>query len=180
MYERGIRVQPKSRAEIEMLAWTVRKISGFDSSVLPFPVRSFLENTLPKIFPDFHYEIRDDGTLRDGARAITYPDKHHILMEESVYNGACDGIGRDRMTVSHEIGHFFIHPGVSLAKNYVQTAMKVYEDSEWQADVFAGELLAPMRLIKGMCPEQIADECQISWRAAQAQFRALSKKIRCA
>lgn len=179
MYDRGVKVQPKSRATIETLAWTIRKISGFDCDIFPFPIMRFLENTIPTFFSDFDYRILDNGALKDGARAITYPDQHLILIEEAVYDGACDGIGRDRMTVSHEVGHLFLHAGVSLAKNYEQVPVRVYEDSEWQADVFAGELLAPMRLIRGMWPEQIADECQISWRAAQAQFRALNKKLRC-
>lgn len=180
MYEGGVRVQPKSRVEIARLAWAVRQISGFDSSILPFPIMSFLENTIPEFCPKFNYDIRENGSLDGCARAITYPDKFCILIEEGVYNGACEGVGKDRMTIAHEVGHLFMHTGVPLAKNYERIPVKIFENSEWQADVFAGELLAPARLIKGMFPEQIANTCLISRKAAQAQIRALSKKIRCA
>lgn len=47
----------------------------------------------------------------------------------------------------------------------------------WQADVFAGELLAPIRLIKGMNPFEIAEECQVSVAAAKSQLRALDKRL---
>ncbi|MBQ7562048.1 MAG: ImmA/IrrE family metallo-endopeptidase [Synergistaceae bacterium] len=178
MYEKGIKVPPKSRSEIESIAWGIRKISGYSSNVIPFPVMDFLEHKLSMIIPDFDYEIVEDGTLK--ARAITYPDQKLIQIEEAVYNGACDHVGKDRMTISHEIGHLIMHHGVPMAKNYEQVSMKIYEDSEWQADVFAGELLAPIKLIKGMMIEDIAYECKVSYKAANAQFRALYKKLRCA
>ena len=180
MHDKGIRVPPRSRSEIGAIAWGIRKISGYSSDILIFPIMEFLEYRLPELFPDFCYEVRENGTLKDGARAITYPDKHIILIENSVYDGACQGIGKDRMTISHEVGHLILHTGVSLAKNYEKVDMKIYEDSEWQADVFAGELLAPIRLIKGMCPEEVAEKFQISYYAANAQLRALDKILRCA
>ena len=180
MYKGGVRVQPKSRAEIANLAWTVRQISGCSSRILLFPIMTFLENTLPKLCTEFKYEIVENGTLNGGARAITYPAQLHILIEESVYDGACDGVGKDRMTIAHEVGHLFMHTGLPLAKHYEQVPVKIFENSEWQADVFAGELLAPTRLIEGMFPEQIADKFQISRKAAQTQFRAFDKKLSCA
>ena len=84
------------------------------------------------------------------------------------------------MTISHEIGHLILHTGVPLAKNYEKVDIKVYENSEWQADVFAGELLAPIRLIRDMRPEEVADKFQISYYAANAQLKALDKILRCA
>lgn len=97
MYEKGIKVPPKSRSEIESIAWGIRKISGYSSDVIPFPVMDFLEHKLSMIVPDFGYEIVEDGTLKDGAKAITYPDKKLIQIEESVYNGACDHVQKQTL-----------------------------------------------------------------------------------
>ena len=80
------------------------------------------------------------------------------------------------MTIAHEIGHIFLHAEVPMAKNYEQSEIKVYEDSEWQADVFAEELLAPAKLIKNMNYQEIQAKCQISEKVAYAQWRAPRKR----
>ena len=177
MYNRGMRVPPRSRSEIELLASTVRKACGYSDTQLAFPVMDFLEHKLATFIPGFCYDVREDGTLKDGARALTLPDRHLVLIEASVYDGACTGLGKDRMTISHEIGHIFLHEGVSLPKKYDTIEPQIYEDAEWQADVFAGELLAPIRLIYGMSSGKVSAVFQVSQKAAEAQLRALNKKL---
>lgn len=176
MYENGVRVQARKRVEIEDIAYLLRKGFGFAKKNC-FPLMEFLEHGLQSVVRGFYYDIRDDATLDNNARALAFPDKSYMLIEASVYDGACDGIGKDRMTIAHEIGHMLLHSGVPLARRYETREIKVYENSEWQADVFAGELLAPIRLIKGMNPFEIAEECQVSVAAAKSQLRALDKRL---
>lgn len=106
---------------------------------------------------------------------MTYPDQKVMLIANSVYEGAVDGVGKDRMTIAHEIGHLLLHQAVSFAKQYENDPIKTYENSEWQADVFAGELLAPIRLIGGKGLLEIAEDFGVSPSAANAQLNALKK-----
>ncbi len=178
MYEDGIRVKAQSRADIAFKALSTRRAFGHDDYALYFPLMEFFEHGLQELDPQFYYDIREDGSLEGGARALTYPDKHLILVEASVYDGACKGIGKDRMTIAHEVGHMVLHPGVPLARNYNICDLKLFENSEWQADVFAGELLAPIRLIGNMTAIQIIDECKVSRKAAEVQRDKALKKLR--
>jgi hypothetical protein len=174
MYEDGVRVQPKRRVEIEETAYLLRKAFGFPGKTY-FPLMKILEHELQNMVEGFYYDIREDGSLEGSARALAYPDKACILIEASVYDGACRGIGKDRMTITHETGHVILHPGIPLARRYEARPIKIYENSEWQSDVFAGELLAPIRFLHGMNASDIVQTYQISLSAAEAQLRALKK-----
>ncbi len=134
-----------------------------------------LERRLIEVVPEFEFLVMPDGALDCGARALTYPNEHIIAVEESVYHGALDGRGMDRVTLAHEIGHLFMHPAVPFTKQFSPVPMKTYESSEWQGDVFGGELLAPIRLISGKDVFEIAEEFGVSFAAARAQMNALRK-----
>lgn len=66
-----------------------------------------LLDVLAEVFEDFSYEIVEDDELPLGTHADTDVLTGHIRIKQSVYNNACNGNGRDRMTIAHEIGHFF-------------------------------------------------------------------------
>ncbi len=66
-----------------------------------------LLDILTEIFKDFSYEIVDDTELPLIMHADTDVRTGHIRIKESVYERACNGEGRDRMTIAHEIGHYF-------------------------------------------------------------------------
>lgn len=57
---------------------------------------------------------------------------------------------------------------LSLARNANQK-VAAYSDPEWQANAFAGELLAPHRFLKGKSVDEIANSYGISISAAQVQ-----------
>ena len=176
MYEDGVRVNPRSRSEIESIAYLLRKGFGFPGKTY-FPLMDFLEHGLCEIVRGFYYDVHPNGTLQDNARALAYPDKACILVEDSVYSGACADIGKDRMTIAHEIGHIILHRGIPLARRYEAQPFEIYKNSEWQGDVFAGELLSPIASITGMTTFKIVDKYKTSYSAANAQIRALEKKL---
>lgn len=173
--DKGYRVRPKSRRDIEYIASLVRKY--FCSETEPFfPIMDVLEKRIQELIPDFELHIEPDGSLEGKARALTFPNEHIIMVEESVYLGALAGCGMDRTTLAHELGHLFMHPAVSFAKQFESTSVKTYENSEWQSDVFGGELLAPIRLISRKTIFEVEEEFGVSFAAARAQLKALSKK----
>ncbi len=95
-----------------------------------------------------------------------------------VYIGAVNGNGRDRMTIAHEIGHYFTlcFCGFSFQRNYNNGPVAAYNSPEWQAKCFAAELLIPAHLTQNMQPWEIAYECGVSSEAAQYQYKIMHRR----
>ena len=102
---------------------------------------------------------------------------HHIRIKESVYNGAAEGNGRDRMTIAHEIGHYFTlcFCGFQFQRNFKKETVPAYRSPEWQAKCFAGELLIDFDLVYNMQPYEIVDKCGVSYEAAYYQYNQIHK-----
>ena len=98
-------VEAKSRSDLRRLARLLREHLHLDE-VLYFPIVELLD-VLTELFDDFSYEIVEDSALPKKVHADTDIRTGHIRIKESVYEGACNGEGRDRMTIAHEIGHYF-------------------------------------------------------------------------
>lgn len=96
-----------------------------------------------------------------------------ILIKSKVYDGALNDIGRDRMTIVHEMAHALLlqHSGIQLHRCFDNNMrLKAYEDPEWHAKCLAGELMIPANLVKGMSPQDIACRCAVSMDAAKYQL----------
>lgn len=96
-----------------------------------------------------------------------------IRIREDVYNRACEGYGRDRFTMAHELAHLLLHrlENLSLAREIDGVEIPAYKNPEWQANAFAGELLAPFHLIKNKNINDIAKIHGITVMAAKVQKR---------
>lgn len=169
-------VEAKSRADLRNLAHDLRGRLHLDD-VLYFPIVELLD-VMTKLFEDFNYEIVDDVVLSEKVHADTDIRTGHIRIKESVYEGACNGEGRDRMTIAHEIGHYFTlcFCGFKLERNFDGGEIPAFRDPEWQAKCFAGELMVPAHLVKGMDEYEIANQCGVSYDAARMQYKHLPKK----
>lgn len=111
-YVTGMKVPPRSRAEIRRLANVMHKHLHYDES-RPFPVVEVLEFVLPKLYRDYNYEILPIEEMGDD-HGKTFPDKRLIYIREDVYDGACDNKGRDRFTICHEISHLLLHSNLDV------------------------------------------------------------------
>lgn len=163
-----------SRNEICECVYSLKRLVGLEKS-LYFPVVQFLENILPILIPNFQVEYPTAFEMGD-LHGETIPSKNLIRIREDVYLRAVAGKGRDRLTIAHEIGHLFLHANnsISLCRLEPGQRLKPYEDPEWQADAFGGELLAPSYLIRGMSETDIQVKCGVSAAAARCQLKALS------
>lgn len=159
---------PMSRGEINGIAHVVRDIFSVSSREY-FPVVDFLELGLPQLDKEFVLEIAEIHSMRQYA--IAYPGEHKIRIREDVYNNACNGIARDRFTIAHEIGHYILHTPNRIGLARTAEKPKPYLDPEWQADTFAGELLAPSNALKGLALEEITRIYGVSKTAAGIQMR---------
>lgn len=163
-------VEPKSRKEIRVLAYILREKLGLQNA-LWIPVVELLD-VLAETIDGFSYEVVPDSEMPDEIHAETDIVTGHITIKESVYERACNGEGRDRMTIAHEIGHFFMLYlyGFKLHRNYKNRKIEAPNDPEWQAKCFAGEFLIGSHLIEGMSTFEIAEECGVSYEAAKYQL----------
>lgn len=72
---------------------------------LYFPIVEVLE-ILHKFDEDAHFEIVEADELEENEHAVTDIISKTIKIRSDVYEGACNGVGRDRMTIAHEFAHF--------------------------------------------------------------------------
>lgn len=165
------KADPISRNNIKNFVHKIKEITGFEND-LYFPVVHFLEHVLPVLVPDFCLEIVPKNMM-GSKHGETFPSKNLIRIREDIYLRACNGEGRDRLTIAHEIGHLFLHDNDSIALCRLEPgeSIKPYEDPEWQADCFGGELLASSYLIKNLSVETIMNSCGVTRNAATVQKR---------
>ncbi|TYQ14837.1 UNVERIFIED_CONTAM: Zn-dependent peptidase ImmA (M78 family) [Acetivibrio alkalicellulosi] len=166
---------PVSRNNLRELAYTIRCNTKTENEFY-FPVLEFIEIVLPEILNGFNYEILPEK-LMGNHHGLTQPDKKLIKLREDVYIRALNGEGRDRLTCAHEVGHLFLHNkySIQLARIGKGEKIKTYIDPEWQANAFAGELLVPAHLVKGLSAEEISSLCGVSLPAAQKQLSSIIK-----
>lgn len=164
------KVAPLSREKICFMAEQMRQILGH-SDIVQLPIVDIMEKVLDKIIPEFNWHIVHYREMPD-KHAETIPEECLIRIREDIYEGACNGLGRDRMTIAHEIAHILLHSDQrpSFARAFKDYELPGYCSAEWQAKAFAGELLVPRKLCGGMTVFEIADKCGVSLDAAQYQY----------
>lgn len=138
--QRGVKVAPRSKLQIRELANKVRGLISARDDV-PLDIVSLLEIYLQELKVEIFVLDRQEMKT---VEASTDSDDLKIFIRDDVYEALHNGDGRSRFTIAHEIGHLLMHENVSLARD--QVPPKAYEDSEWQADVFAAELLVPLHV----------------------------------
>jgi Zn-dependent peptidase ImmA (M78 family) len=131
--------------------------------------------------PEFVWEVLPTHEMGD-EHGLTIPSEHIIRLREDVYNRACDGHGRDRMTVAHEIGHYLLHrtPAVFARgdnKKKKEEPLPPFRSSEWQANCFGAELLVfPEGIDASMADTEVAKMRGVSKDAAAYQMRTYRKE----
>lgn len=169
------KADPVSRERIRQYVRALKRKVGLENELF-FPILPFVENCLPLLIPDFQFEVVPINEM-GGKHGETYPSTNIIRIREDVYLRAADGEGRDRFTIAHEVGHLFMHEdnAIALCRLAPNQRLKPFEDPEWQADAFGGELLASSYLIKGMSEREVQEKCGVSSSAAYVQLSALRR-----
>lgn len=169
-----IRVQGMSRKEIRKIANQFRKGLGLQD-VVYFPVVEVFE-ILQFLYDGLDTEIVEDYELRD-RYAETDIENKVIRVRQSIYDKACEGDGFSRMTIMHEIGHYecLVNQPIKFSRASDDAEIKPYEDPEWQAKCFAGEVMVPMHKTRKMTPKEIQMKCGVSDKAANYQYKVNKK-----
>lgn len=165
---------PMNRAEIRNLALQVRSNFGF-ASTLRFPIMEFVELALPQFDKNYSFEVVERRELGQ-SHGLTVREGDHVTIKirEDVYDLACGDAGRDRGTVAHEVGHYLMHARSPSLHRHFGGEIRTFEDPEWQAKCFQGELLVPKHLVHGMSAIAVAAACGVSVQAAEYQLKLYS------
>ncbi len=166
----GYIADPLSRKDLREMAFRFRKIFGLENE-LDFPivkVIEFLSNN-----GVFNLEICtvDEMGTKYGE---TIPSENLIKLREDIYDNGCDGDGFSRSTCSHELLHWVRHREETVSFCRKEEDLKnrrAYEDPEWQANCFSGELLVPKHLVKGMSIDEIVEKCNVTPSMARYQYK---------
>ncbi len=119
-----------------------------------------------------------DPELPAGVEACWVPDTATLIVKNSVYVSACRRKPRALFTIAHELGHLALGHR-RAAFNRGGDVCKMFEDSEWQANSFAGEFLMPLDLIREAGLQSAAEIAQmfgVSMQAAQTRYNKLKAK----
>ena len=156
--------------ELRRLAKKIREILDLTNE-LYFPIVEVLE-ILHKFDEDAHFEVVEIDELEENEHAVTDIISKIIKIRADVYAGACNGVGRDRMTIAHEFAHFITLCvcGFRLARSFGDVDVPPYRDPEWQAKCLAGELMIDSDLVKGMSCSEVSEKCGVSYDAAKFQL----------
>lgn len=166
---------PMSRADLRHLSEKVKRILNIPLTSLYIDVARVLER-ISELNPNFNYEIVEDHNFCSNIQGGTNIKDNTIYIKESVYIGACNGNGKDRMTIVHEICHLILHRDLTPIPEFYrrdgkshQVIIENFRKPEWQAECFATEFLMPYDKIKNMSEAEIVKECHVSYTAAHYQ-----------
>lgn len=134
-----------------------------------------LENILQRAGYSFHPD--NSGELQETV-AFAIPEQKLIVIREDVY----DDLHRDdpfaRYTVVHEFCHIYLEHAVTLHRGAQLGQHNWWEDSEWQANNMAAEILMPVDVVRRLegKPLLIQATCGVSSRAATFRIANLTKE----
>ncbi len=122
-----------------------------------------------------------DPVGRAPESIIVEPDQSFII-----YLPTMTSVARDRFTVAHELGHYFLHyplvrerfpDATMVATRWVDENDQVQQRAEWEANWFAAAFLMPSELFTqahrkfGGSPARLAAHFGVSTQAAEIRMK---------
>lgn len=142
-----------------------------------FPVMEFLEKVLDQKMGVVRLEL---GTKADLGlyEGLTDTRGQFIILREDVYEKAWKDDGRARFTVAHELGHYFLHTQIPMARASLERRAAPFRLSEPQANQFASELLMPRCFMRpDDYPAIVAHRHGTSMEAAANRINFMREKV---
>ncbi len=179
------RVTPRSDDDVTRLANNLLVYFGASNR---FPVNVISLVQRPNIWTvtgekKLEFLAVPDEQLEDDAVTTYSPGSVRITARQSVFTRAKMGVGRDRMTLAHELGHAVMHDGPPMARGLGAVGkspvswIKTYESAEHQAKVFGSRLLIIDELAEdAVDAEDVSTRFGISLEAAAIYYRKLDER----
>lgn len=171
----GFKVPPQSKIKIWNFAQNVRSLLSIPSGVID------AAQLLERLFPyGIVVDVFDHASAPVPAEveACWVPLNQTLYIRDTVYDGMCDGDPRCRFTLAHEIGHILLGHQITLNRESNNAPMKVYENSEWQANTFASSFLMPyceMMNLKPITVQDVMNHFGVSQSAAEVRWKEIRK-----
>lgn len=176
MSQQDLVVPPLSRREIRQRALAFRKIFKLENAMY-FPIVEIMEimNSMPEVFKNWNMEIASQSEMGT-FHGLTLADGT-VKIREDVYMRAASGVGMDRDTMAHELGHWLFHRNNRAHARIGGGSIPIYCTPEWQAKAFSGELLVSAHLVsRDMTAEYIKNACGVSYSSAQYQLSKIPRR----
>lgn len=140
-----IKTNPLSVKDIEMIAKRFRKNYNIDEDSY-FPVLDVIDEMFVKNLLSYQI-VEDDYHLLDKDTPALYNAYENVIyIKDSVHEECENNIYRSCFTLCHEIFHYIQSEVLSF--NFEKCEMcKSYEEVDWQANEFAGQLLIPTKYL---------------------------------
>jgi Zn-dependent protease with chaperone function len=121
------------------------------------------------------YDVVDEGYLPPNVEASCLPEKRVIYITSSTYEGVIRNDDRARFTIFHELGHLLLAHSRNFHRD-TTVSFPIWENSEWQADQFAAEILMPLDVIRAknlIVAGELRKEFGVSHTAASIRLSKL-------
>ena len=174
-----IKTNPLSVKDIADIARRVRedyKIKNGDC----FPILEYINYLYDQELLGIAILDDNDPYLDKDTPAVYNAADNFIYLKESVINEIeCENY-RSNFTLAHELFHYLQNQILNFTFEEVEDR-KTYEDPEWQANCFAGELLLPDEYLSNKDNEYLAKHFQVSMecvltRKVKTKKRQLKKE----
>lgn len=171
----GFPVAPRSRIEIRGAAVNARRVLALPDGRIDIPAM------LDKLSAEFsvHYDVFDHSSapMPREVEACFVPEDMTIYIRDTVYAEMASGGQRAVFTIGHELGHAVLAHRRSFAR--ASGPVKVFANSEWQANTFAAEFTMPLDQIRSralLTAQSMATFFGVSPRAATVRLDDLRRK----
>lgn len=174
----GFRVAPRGVATIRTSADNVRHVLKIGDSPQDVHLGSLLDRLTVEYGITYDVLEADDMPHPD-VEACWDPQSVTMHVRSDVFEKLCTGDPRARFTVVHELGHALLGHTRTINRAVIESAPRVYEDSEWQANQFAAEFLMPLDVIRRYelrTAWAIELHFNVSAQAAQRRLSQLEKR----
>lgn len=186
---------PMSWAKIERI--TLEFINHYAPQTLdapqPFPIDTLVQFDLPSTVDTIFAtsELLPSG-YEGVTRYLPERDEIELVLSTKSFDGLLDGVGRDRMTAAHELGHAILHreqiiqaAGALPPRGLFRQSEKIeaYRNPERQAATFASRLLIPASTldlaikIHGPNIGLLAETFQVSYQAMKIRMGELGVSV---
>lgn len=141
-----IKTNPLSVKEIEKLANVFRSNYNVSDNEA-FPILDVIDDMFINKILSFQVLDNDNPILEEMVPACYVPKENFIYVKESVLEEYEAGNYRSAFTLCHELFHYVQAQVLKFDFEEVESC-KTYEDIDWQANEFAGQLLIPTSFIE--------------------------------
>lgn len=169
------KANPCSRKDLRELALRLRSMFGLENE-LYFPIVQVYELLANQDVFNFEVLPISEMGLKYGE---TFPKENLIHIREDIYDGACENEPFARSTMGHELLHFLRHDDISVSLCRAEGEIvhrKTYEDPEWQANCFSGELFVPYHLTNDISESEVIENCKVTECMANYQLNQYQKE----